>query len=59
MLKTIFPTLTRFRFTIQILMLFVTVYGGALLGTYTVVAFHRLCLRWLAHSTSRPAITAF
>jgi len=36
MLKTIFPTLTRFRFTIQILMLFVTVYGGALLGTYTV-----------------------
>ena len=28
MLKTIFPTLTRFRFTIQILMLFVTVYGG-------------------------------
>ncbi len=36
MLKNIFPTLTRFRFTIQILMLFVTVYGGALLGTYTV-----------------------
>ena len=36
MLKTIFPTLTRFRFTIQIIMLFVTVYGGALLGTYTV-----------------------
>lgn len=36
MLKAIFPTLTRFRFTIQILMLFVTVYGGALLGTYTV-----------------------
>jgi len=35
-LKAIFPTLTRFRFTIQILMLFVTVYGGALLGTYTV-----------------------
>ncbi|MFA5371962.1 MAG: 4Fe-4S binding protein [Sideroxydans sp.] len=36
MLKTIFPTLTRFRFTVQILMLFVTVYGGVLLGTYTV-----------------------
>ena len=36
MLKTIFPTLTRFRFTIQIIMLFVTVYGGALLGTYMV-----------------------
>jgi len=34
MLKTLFPTLTRFRFTIQILMLFVTVYGGALLGGY-------------------------
>lgn len=36
MLKTLFPTLGRFRFTIQIIMLFVTVYGGALLGTYTV-----------------------
>src|SRR3989338_2107050 len=36
MLKTIFPTLTRFRFAVQVLMLFVTVYGGALLGTYTV-----------------------
>lgn len=36
MLNTIFPTLTRFRFTIQILMLFVTVYGGVLLGNYTV-----------------------
>lgn len=36
MLKTIFPTLGRFRFTIQIIMLFVTVYGGALLGTYAV-----------------------
>ncbi|MDD4978688.1 MAG: 4Fe-4S binding protein [Gallionella sp.] len=36
MLKNIFPTLGRFRFTVQIIMLFVTVYGGALLGTYTV-----------------------
>lgn len=36
MLKNIFPTLARFRFTVQILMLFVTVYGGALLGSYTV-----------------------
>lgn len=36
MLKSIFPTLGRFRFTVQILMLFVTVYGGALLGSYTV-----------------------
>jgi len=36
MLKTIFPTLGRFRFTVQIVMLFVTVYGGALLGSYTV-----------------------
>jgi ferredoxin len=36
MLKTLFPTLGRFRFTVQILMLFVTVYGGALLGSYTV-----------------------
>ena len=34
MLKTIFPTLGRFRFAFQIVMLFVTVYGGALLGTY-------------------------
>jgi ferredoxin-type protein NapH len=34
MLKTIFPTLGRFRFVFQIAMLFVTVYGGALLGTY-------------------------
>ena len=36
MLKTLFPTLGRLRFTMQIVMLFVTVYGGALLGTYTV-----------------------
>jgi ferredoxin len=36
MLKTLFPTLGRLRFTAQILMLFVTVYGGALLGSYTV-----------------------
>ena len=36
MLKAIFPTLGRFRFTVQIVMLFVTVYGGALLGSYMV-----------------------
>jgi ferredoxin len=36
MLKSIFPTLGRFRMTMQIVMLFVTVYGGALLGSYTV-----------------------
>ena len=36
MLKSLFPTLGRFRFTVQIIMLFVTVYGGALLGSYTV-----------------------
>jgi ferredoxin len=36
MLKTLFPTLGRLRFTVQIFMLFVTVYGGALLGSYTV-----------------------
>lgn len=36
MLKKIFPTLGRLRFTVQIVMLFVTVYGGALLGSYTV-----------------------
>lgn len=36
MLKTLFPTLGRLRFTVQIIMLFVTVYGGALLGSYTV-----------------------
>lgn len=33
-LKSIFPTLGRVRFTVQILMLLLTVYGGALLGTY-------------------------
>jgi ferredoxin len=32
----LFPTLGRFRFTVQIAMLLVTVYGGALLGSYTV-----------------------
>ncbi|MDD2701941.1 MAG: 4Fe-4S binding protein [Sideroxydans sp.] len=36
MLKSLFPTLGRFRLSVQILMLFVTVYGGALLGSYTV-----------------------
>ncbi len=36
MLKILFPTLGRLRTTVQILMLFVTVYGGALLGSYTV-----------------------
>src|SRR5512142_3002856 len=36
MLKTLFPTLGRVRFTVQIVMLFVTVYGGALLGSYMV-----------------------
>src|SRR5512142_3527929 len=36
MLRKLFPTLGRFRFTVQIVMLFVTVYGGALLGSYTV-----------------------
>lgn len=36
MLNNIFPTLGRFRFAVQIIMLFFTVYGGALLGTYTV-----------------------
>ncbi len=36
MLKRIFPTLGRFRTTVQLIMLFVTVYGGALLGSYTV-----------------------
>lgn len=36
MLNRIFPTLGRFRFTVQIIMLFVTVYGGALLGSYAV-----------------------
>ncbi len=36
MLKTLFPTLGRLRFTVQIVMLLVTVYGGALLGSYMV-----------------------
>lgn len=36
MLKTLFPTLGRLRFAVQIAMLFLTVYGGALLGSYTV-----------------------
>jgi ferredoxin len=36
MLKSLIPTLGRFRFSVQIIMLFVTVYGGALLGSYTV-----------------------
>ena len=36
MLKHLFPTLGRFRFSVQIVMLFVTVYGGALLGSYAV-----------------------
>lgn len=36
MLKALFPTLGRFRITVQIIMLFVTVYGGALLGSYAV-----------------------
>jgi ferredoxin-type protein NapH len=34
MLRNIFPTLGRFRFTVQIIMLFVTVYGGSVLGSY-------------------------
>lgn len=35
MLKKIFPTLGRFRFAVQIIMLFVTVYGGNVVGSYT------------------------
>jgi len=34
MLNIRFPTLGRTRFTVQIIMLFVTVYGGAVLGSY-------------------------
>lgn len=34
MLKTLFPTLSRFRFIVQIAMLFVTVYGSVFVGTY-------------------------
>ena len=41
MLNKIFPTLGRFRFTVQIVMLFFTVYGGALLGTYMVDHFSK------------------
>lgn len=34
MLKKLFPTLSRFRFTVQLIMLFVTVYGGNVIGHY-------------------------
>ncbi|MBS1130944.1 MAG: 4Fe-4S ferredoxin, iron-sulfur binding protein [Proteobacteria bacterium] len=34
MLKTLFPTLSRLRFTVQLVMLFVTVYGSVIVGTY-------------------------
>lgn len=34
MLKNLFPTLSRFRFTVQALMLFVTVYGSVIVGHY-------------------------
>lgn len=34
MLKTIFPSLSRFRLTVQLLMLVVTVYGSIFVGTY-------------------------
>ncbi|MDD5181267.1 MAG: 4Fe-4S binding protein [Gallionellaceae bacterium] len=34
MLKKLFPTLSRFRFTVQLIMLFVTVYGGNIVGHY-------------------------
>ncbi len=34
MLKAIFPTLGRFRLAVQIVMLFVTVYGSVIVGTY-------------------------
>lgn len=34
MLKTLIPTLSRLRFAIQLAMLFVTVYGSVLVGTY-------------------------
>jgi NAD-dependent dihydropyrimidine dehydrogenase PreA subunit len=34
MLKTLFPTLGRFRFAVQLAMLFVTVYGSVIVGTY-------------------------
>lgn len=34
MLKALFPTLSRVRFAVQVVMLFVTVYGSVLVGTY-------------------------
>ncbi len=34
MLKTLFPTLARFRLAVQLAMLFVSVYGSVLVGTY-------------------------
>lgn len=34
MLKTLFPTLARFRFAVQAAMLFLTVYGSVFVGTY-------------------------
>lgn len=34
MLKSLFPTLSRFRLTVQLLMLVVTVYGSVFVGTY-------------------------
>lgn len=35
MLKTVFPTLARIRFTVQMLMLFLTVYGSIVVGHYS------------------------
>ena len=35
MLKTLFPTLGRFRFAVQIVMLLLTVYGSVVVGHYT------------------------
>ena len=35
MLKNLFPTLSRFRFAVQVVMLFVTVYGSVFVGHYT------------------------
>lgn len=34
MLKTLFPSLTRVRFAVQLVMLFLTVYGSTVVGTY-------------------------
>ncbi len=34
MLRTLFPTLARFRLTVQLVMLFLTVYGSVFVGTY-------------------------